>query len=105
MPARPARLTRRRDDDLEVKGRAPAWGESWIPPLDPERADDPLEAPAFDDALDEDDEPGGQGGEESGRVASGGQGGDEVMAGESIASEEPDPFGDDLLVGSVAPDH
>ncbi len=33
------------------------------------------------------------------------QGDDEATAGASIASEEPDPFGDDLLVGTVAPDH
>ena len=66
MPQKPAaRLTQRRYyDDPEVKGRAPARGESWIPPLGPERTDGPLEPPEFDDALDdeeatepEDDEP------------------------------------------------
>jgi len=35
-----ARLTQRRyDDDPEVRDRAPARGESWIPPLGAERAD------------------------------------------------------------------
>jgi len=63
-----------------------------------------LEAPEFDDALD-DDQPDGADSDESGRVPGGGQDGDEAMAGESIASEEPDPCGDDLLVGSVVPDH
>ncbi len=85
-----------------MKGRAPAEGESWIPPLGPERPDGLLEPPAFDDALD-DDEPDGPDGDDSGRAPSRGQGGDEATAGDSAASEEPDPFGDDLLVGAVAP--
>ncbi len=43
-PAPPAHLTQRRyDDDSEVKGRALARGERWIPPLGPERPDGPLE--------------------------------------------------------------
>ena len=50
----------------DVRNRAPARGENWIPPLGPERPDGLLEPPAF---------------------------------------EEPDPFGDDLLVGTVAPHH
>lgn len=56
MPQRPAaRLTQRRyDDDPEVRDRAPARGESWIPPLGPPRKDGPLEAPTFDDAAEED---------------------------------------------------
>jgi len=29
-------------DDPEIRGRAPARGESWIPPLGPEREDGPL---------------------------------------------------------------
>jgi len=103
-PPRPARLTPRCDDDPEVKGRAPTRGESWIPPLGPEREGGALEAPMFDDTFD-DDEPNGPEGDESGRAPSGGQGDDEARAGESAASEEPDPFGDDLLVGVIAPDH
>ena len=44
MPQKPAaRLTQRRYyDDPEVQGRAPARGESWIPPLGPARLDGPL---------------------------------------------------------------
>jgi len=65
-----------------------------------------LEPPEFDDALDEDDEPARQG-NNSGRVLIGNQSSDEVTAGagDSILSEELDPFGDDLLVGAVVPDH
>jgi len=57
LPQRPpARLTQRRYyDDPEVKGRAPARGESWIPPLGPERVGGLLELPEFDDALDDDE--------------------------------------------------
>jgi len=106
MPQKPAaRLTQRRYyDDPEVKGRAPARGESWIPPLGTARADGPLEAPEFDDALDE-DEPDNSEGDESGRAPTGGQDDDEATAGESSASEEPDPFEDNLLAAAVAPDH
>ena len=86
-----------------MKGRAPADGESWIPPLGPEREGGPLEAPEFDDALD--DEPDSPESDEAGHAPSGGQGDDEVMSGDDTASEEPDPFRDDLLVGAVAPDH
>ncbi len=97
-----ARLTQRRYyKDPEAKGRAPARGESWIPPLGPERPGGPLEPPEFDDALD-DDEPNGPESDESGRAPA--DKGNEATAGES-AVEEPDPFGDDLLVGVVAPDH
>lgn len=71
-----------------MKGRAPADGESWIPPLGPERPDGLLEQPAFDDALDN-DEPDGPDGDDSGRAPSRGQGGDEATAGDSAASEEP----------------
>jgi len=54
LPQRPpARLTQRRYyADREVKGRAPAEGESWIPPLGPARPDGPLVAPTFDDDYD-----------------------------------------------------
>ncbi len=62
-----------------------------------------LEPPEFDDARD-DDEPDTFEGDESGRAPTGGQD-DEATAGESAASEEPDPFGDDLLIGGVVPDH
>lgn len=92
------------DNDPKVTGRAPTKGASWVPPLGPARLDGPLEAPEFDDALDE-DEPDGPQGDEAGRAPSGGQGDDEATAGESSASEEPDPFEDDLLAGAVAPDH
>ncbi len=87
-----------------MRDRAPARGESWIPPLGTARADGPLEAPEFDDALDE-DEPDNSEGDASGRSLSGGQGDDEATAGESSASEEPDPFEDNLLAAAVAPDH
>jgi len=105
MPQKPAaRLTQRcYDDDPGVRGRAPARGESWIPPLGPECLDGPLEPPEFDDALD--DEPNGTEDDESGRAPTSGQDDDEATAGESAASEEPDPFGDDLLIGGVVPDH
>jgi len=106
MPQKPAaRLTQRRYyDDPEVRDRAPSRGESWIPPLGPARAGGPLEAPEFDDALDEDDEPAHQGTDDSGRAPMGGQGGDEATAGDGAAFEEPNPFGDDLVV-EAAPDH
>jgi len=57
-PQRPAaRLRQRHDsDDPDVRDRVSARGESWVPPLGPERADGPLESPECDDALDEDDE-------------------------------------------------
>jgi type IV secretion system protein VirD4 len=47
MPQRPpARLTQRRYyDDREVKRRAPARGQYWVPPLGPERADGLLTPP------------------------------------------------------------
>ncbi len=105
MPQRPAaRLTQRRyDADPEVKGRGPARGESWIPSLGPERADGPLEAPAFDDALD-DDKPGGPEGDVSGRAPAGGQDGDEAMAGESAGvTEEPDAEAADALFSVAVP--
>jgi len=54
MPQRPpARLTQRRYyNDPEVSDRAPAEGESWIPPLGPARPDGPLQAPTFEDDYD-----------------------------------------------------
>jgi len=53
-PVQPACLTQRRDnDDPEVGDRAPERGESWIPPLGPEREGSPLEVPAFDDATED----------------------------------------------------
>ncbi len=54
MPQRPpARLIQRRyDSDPEVSDRAPAEGESWIPPLGPARPDGPLRAPTFEDDYD-----------------------------------------------------
>jgi len=57
MPQKPAaRLTQRRYyDDPEVRDRAPARGESWIPPLGPTRPDGALEPPEFDDALDDEE--------------------------------------------------
>jgi len=106
MPQRPAaRLTQRRYyDDPEVKGRAPARGESWIPPLGPERKGGALEAPAFDDALD-DDEPVGPEGDESGGTPSGGQEDDEATAGESAGvTEEPDAEAADALFSVAVPD-
>jgi len=47
MPQRPAaRLTQRRYyADPEVKGRAPARGQYWVPPLGPDRPDGPLTPP------------------------------------------------------------
>jgi len=79
-------------------------GERWIPPLGPERPGGPLEPPEFDDALD-DDEPDGPEDEEAGRPPLGEQGGGEATAGTGAVSEEPNPFGDDLLVGAIAPHH
>jgi len=54
MPQRPpARLIQRRYySDPEVSDRAPAEGESWIPPLGPARPDGPLRAPTFEDDYD-----------------------------------------------------
>ncbi len=106
MPQKPAaRLTQRRYyDDPEVKGRAPSRGESWIPPLGPERADGSLEPPEFDDALD-DDEPDGPEGDESGRVPAGGQDDDEAMGSESAdVTEEPDADAADALFSVAVPD-
>jgi len=107
MPQKPAaRLTQRRYyDDPEVKGRAPARGESWIPPLGPAREGGPLEPPEFDDALDEDDEPDGPEGDESGRAPGSGQGDDEGTAGESAdVTEEPDAEAADALFAVTVPD-
>ena len=91
--ARPARLTQRHyDADPEVKSRAPARGESWIPPLGPKRPGGPFEVPAFDDVLDDDDDgPTGQGGCNIGREPAGGQGDDEAaVGGTDDMTEEPD---------------
>ena len=107
MPQRPAaRLTQRRYyDDPEVKGRAPARGESWIPPLGPARAGGALEAPAFDDALD-DDAPSGAEGDEAGRAPSGCQDDDAATGGESDGvTEEPDAEAADALFSVAMPDH
>jgi len=106
MPQSPAaRLTQHRYyDDPEVRDRAPARGESWIPPLGPVRPDGPLEPPEFDDALD-DDEPDSSEGDESGRAPTGGQGDDEATAGESAAlMEEPDAEAADALFSVAVPD-
>jgi len=107
VPQRPAaRLRQRHDsDDPDVRDRASARGESWVPPLGPERADGPLEPPECDDALDEDDDPNGPEGDESGRAPSEGQGDDEGAASGRIALEEPDPSGDDSLFARAMPDH
>ncbi len=58
MPQRSAAcLTQRRYyADPEVKRRAPAKGQYWVPPLGPERADGPLEPPLFEDELDDEEE-------------------------------------------------
>ncbi len=107
MPQKPAaRLTQRRYyDDPEVRGRAPARGESWIPPLGPARVDGPLEPPEFDDALD-DEEATEPEDDESGRAPSGGQGDDEATAGESAGvTEEPDAEAADALFSVAIPDH
>ncbi len=106
MPQRPAaRLTQRRYyDDPEVRDRAPARGESWIPPLGPVRPDGLLEPPEFDDALD-DDKPDSSEGDASGRAPAGGQGDDEATAGESAAlMEEPDAEAADALFSVAVPD-
>lgn len=89
----------------DVRDRASARGESWVPPLGPERADGPLEPPECDDALDEDDDPNGPEGDESGRAPSERQGDDEGAASGRIALEEPGPSGDDPLFASAMPDH
>jgi len=107
MPQKPAaRLTQRRYyDDPEVRDRAPARGESWIPPLGPEREGGPLEAPEFDDALDEeDDEPSGSNTAESGRMPTGGAS-NEGIAGDSATTEEPDANADDALLSGTVLDH
>jgi len=105
--ARPARLTQRRDDDdPEVGDRAPERGESWIPPLGPARTGGALEAPAFDDTLDDDDAPARQGVDDSGRAPTGGQGADEATAGESAdVTEEPDADAADALFAVAVQDH
>jgi len=87
-----------------VRDRAPAWDESWIPPLGPARADGALEAPEFDDALDEDDAPDGPQGDASGRAPAGDQGEDETTVGDSSGSEELDPDADDALFARAMPD-
>ena len=106
MPQRPvACLTQRRyDNDPQVKGRAPARGVSWIPPLGPAREDGPLEPPEFDDALD-DDEPDGSEGDDSGRAPTGGQDDDEAMGGESAdVTEDSDADAADALFSVAVPD-
>jgi len=106
MPQKPAaRLTQRRYyDDPEVKDRAPARGESWIPPLGPAREGGPLEAPEFDDALD-DDEPDSPDAAESGRAPGGSQGDDEGTTDASAdVTEEPDADAADALFSGAVPD-
>ncbi len=58
MPHRPpARLAQcRYYDDPEVMDRAPARGESWIPPLGPARDGGALEPPVFPEAPDDDED-------------------------------------------------
>jgi len=63
-----------------------------------------LEAPEFDDALD-DDEPARQGADDAGRAPAGGQGDDEVTAGESAdVTEESDTDAADALFSVAVPD-
>ncbi len=63
-----------------------------------------LEAPEFDDALD-DDAPDNAEGDESGRAPSGGQGDDEATAGENAGmTEEPDAEAADALFSVAVPD-
>ncbi len=89
----------------DVVGFRQELSDRPIPPLGPGREGGPLEALEFNDALD-DDAPDGPEGDESGRASSGGQDDEEVMGGDSTGvTEEPDPFGDDLLVGAITPAH
>ena len=87
-----------------MRDRAPARGESWIPPLGPARKGGPLEAPEFDDALDEDDAPDGPDGDTSGRAPGSGQGDDEATVSDSIAIEEPNTDAADALFSPAVPD-
>ncbi len=64
-----------------------------------------MEAPAFDDALDENDEPVRQGDDDSGRAPAAGQGGDEATAGGADdVTEEPDADAADALFAGAVPD-
>jgi len=67
-----------------------------------------LEAPEFDDTLDEDDELAGQGADDAGRAPAGGQGGDsdEATAGAADdVTEEPDADAADALFAVAVQDH
>jgi hypothetical protein len=76
-----------------------------VPPLGPAREDGPIEPPEFDDALDEDDEPDGSEGDDSGRAPAGGQGDDEATVGENVGvTEEPDAEAADILFSVAVPD-
>jgi len=117
MPQRPpARLTQRRYyADPEVKRRAPARGQSWVPPLGPERSDGPLTPPPplelpppapveSQAAQPEHDHDSGDTGtvadatEVSVGGAAGGatRGGALVAVGVSASLEKTDPFGSDV---------
>ncbi len=108
LPQKPAaRLTQRRYyDDPEVKGRAPARGESWLPPLGPARPDGPLEAPVFDDVLDDEGMPAGPDTDPD-RDADPFDAADAldaltaVSVEEIVAHDADDPFG----VAAALPDH
>ncbi len=85
--------------------RAPARGESWIPPLGPAREGGALEAPEFDDALDDDDVPDNPENDASGRAPSGSQSNDEGATGASAdVTEEPDADAADALCAVAGPD-
>jgi len=65
-----------------------------------------LEAPEFDDALDENDALARQGADDSGRAPAGSQGGDEATAGGTDdMTEEPDADAADALFSVAMPDH
>ncbi len=66
----------------------------------------PLEAPEFDDALDEDDAQDSPDAAESGRAPGSGQDDDEETTGKSAGvTEEPDAEATDVLFAVAAPDH
>jgi len=92
-------------DDPEVRDRATARGESWIPPLGPAREGGALEAPEFDDALDDDDVPDNPESDASGRAPSGSQSNDEGATGASAdVTEEPDAEAAAALCAVAGPD-
>jgi len=69
--------------DAEVKGRAPAEGESWIPPLGPPRKDGPLEPPALDDLAND-----------AGDAAATEETGAKAATRQAAKSDDADPFDD-----------